>query len=99
MKLIVYNAENEVINVVDNMEKVEIEGNNVYWHNGSMVGVKANFIVIDDTTETPSQITDTVITLDRKQEFIKVDLLEENKRLKERLTTTENALLDLMDRL
>lgn len=98
MKIVVYDDNEIVLDVIENIEKVEVENNNIYWQNGSIIGLKHDFIVLDDTVEI-YPLTDETIALDRKHEIPKVDLAEENRKLKERLITTENALLDLMDRL
>lgn len=89
MYLVLYDE--RIRDVVEIDETVEVEGNTVIWATGKQPGIKTDFIIVDQVPET---ITEEVIALDRKHEFKKVD---EVTQLKERLSDTETALINIMD--
>lgn len=49
MKIILYNS-TDILETIENCQSVNvIDENNVEWHNGSLNGIKANFVVVEDS--------------------------------------------------
>lgn len=88
MKLIIYSDTNEVMDVINVVNPI-VDKNNVFWIGGSLEGIKRSFIIVDDRAVIGDTVTDELLQLDRKMDFTKVDLVEENRILKEKLITME----------
>lgn len=97
MKLVLYTEDYNVLDVFENIQNPIVDGNTVEWDTGALHGINVPFLLLDDTVDT-SSITEEVKAQCRGKQFTKVDLFQENKSLKERLTYAEDAILFLMDR-
>jgi hypothetical protein len=82
LKIVFYNNKNEVIEVLENIQDLFIENNNIKWDQGEMTGIQCNFSILDDMVEVSETITESQILSDKKEKFIKVDLIKENAELK-----------------
>jgi hypothetical protein len=50
MKIILHNNGN-IIDTIESVDDVSTNKNNIYWDNGSMLGVTSDFIILNDTDE------------------------------------------------
>lgn len=50
MKIILYSGEN-VIDTIQSVDNVQINGNDITWETGSMSGVKCSFLVLNDNED------------------------------------------------
>jgi hypothetical protein len=82
LKLILYDDNNKVKQVIEDVTEPSFEGKNVKWRNNAMQGIKLNFILVDDIEEIGETVTDDNIAADQKEDFKKVDQLAEIKKLK-----------------
>ncbi|MEN3781502.1 hypothetical protein [Priestia megaterium] len=75
MKIILFNSENQVLDIFL-AENIEIEGNNVSFDGNTLGGVRSNYIIVDDN-QTDVQIGGKIPELlkekDKKSQFYKVD--------------------------
>ena len=75
MKIILFNSENQVLDIFL-AENIEIDGNNVSFDGNTLGGVRANYIIVDDD-QTDVQIGGKIPELlkekDKKSQFYKVD--------------------------
>jgi hypothetical protein len=82
MKLVLYNENNEIIEVV-NVEQLQIEQKengeiDAFWNGGIIQGLKAEFIVLDDFEDTEERrVTDEMKELDKSEQFISENVLEQ----------------------
>lgn len=44
--ILYHNETNEILDVLHDLQKVEVEDNNVYWDDGSMKGIQVGFVVV-----------------------------------------------------
>jgi hypothetical protein len=95
MKLVFYNAENKVVDAIENVSNPSIDGNNVEWEGGSLAGANLPFLLLDDDISVDT-VTDDIIALDKKSQYPKVDLAKENADLKARQELMQKALDDLI---
>lgn len=100
MKIVVYDFDKKVVDVIDDIKHPKVSGNRVDWEGGSTEN-NLPFLLLEDSVEINETITDEIIALDKKSEFAKVDelaeLKAENTELKSRLETAEMAIVTLMD--
>lgn len=100
MKIIFYDSEKNVVESIENISNPVVDGDNVTWEGGSLTGAGLPFLLLDDDVNVEGgEITDDLIKLDKKEQCRKKsnDLEEENKRLKERLICTEDAILTILN--
>jgi hypothetical protein len=95
MKLILYNKENKVVDVIENVVNPGVQENNVEWEGGSLSGINLPFLLHDDSVEV-DEVTEEIIVLDKKKEHEKVDLAKENAELKAKQILMQEALDDLI---
>lgn len=96
MKLVIY-KDNEIIQTFEGLEGVEVDGNNITWSTGSAKEVNVDFIVLDNEVEIPDELTSTIISLDKKDTIKKIDLYEENRKLKEENQLNALAIMELAE--
>ena len=94
MKLVLYNDQLRVVEVVEEIVSPQVVDNDATWADGSMTGIKLDFLLLEDGIEVNESVEE-LMQLDKKKDYQKVDLLKENKELKNRLEATEQALLSL----
>jgi hypothetical protein len=82
MKLVFYDDNNNVLDITKGVISPSVTSDSVEWTNGSVKGVKVNFILVDDTVEIGDTVTSENIAADQKENFKKVDQLSEIKKLK-----------------
>lgn len=97
MKLVFYDVDRNVVEIIEDVQSPIIDDDNIEWENGKMTGVKLSFHLLDDDVIVDEKVTDKLIALDRSNEFTKVDLLEENKRLNERIETNALAFMEFVE--
>lgn len=103
MKIVLVD-DNKVIAVYA-AKNVEINGKNIKYKNdegpAELNGVLADFYVVEESYEIDQELSDEELdhlqSIDKKEEYIKLNLEEENQLLKERLRATEMAVLSLLD--
>lgn len=98
MKLVIYNNQYQVVNVFENMNDVQVTSNSVIWRDGSLTGIKQNFIVLEDHIEVGDRVSEDIIELDRKTHVHKKDPIAENEVLKARVANLEETLLFVLDK-
>lgn len=92
MKLIIYNRDNEVI-TADAVKNPVVDGNSVVWEGGRMANIKLPFLLLDIDLKEGDAITEEHIAHDRKQQFIKRDLVKENEDLRKQMTDLSFELM------
>ncbi|KMJ58073.1 hypothetical protein AB685_14780 [Bacillus sp. LL01] len=97
MKLVLYAESNAVLEVIEDLRDIEVEADAVTWRDGSLRGIKAQYIIVPDDAEVGAEVSAELIAQDQAEQFRKIDLAEENRQLKERLDFTELALINVMD--
>lgn len=98
MILVIYNEDNEVLETFQDVSNPVVDGASVAWDGGGLVDIKHPFLILDDNADVSDYVTNELIALDKKKEFIKVDVtVEELRILKKRQDETENTILFLMD--
>ncbi|MCQ6275750.1 hypothetical protein JMM81_12365 [Bacillus sp. V3B] len=80
MKLIFY-KDNTVTNVIENIYSPIVESGVFTWESGRLKGIKNQYILIDDDVDV-TELTDDIIDLDKKSQFVKIDTETEQKKLK-----------------
>jgi hypothetical protein len=95
VKLVIYNADKKVVDVIKGVTNPVVSDNNVEWEGGSLNGINLPFLLLDDDLAV-EEVTDEVIELDKKGEHAKVDLAKENADLKARLELMQSAVDDLI---
>ena len=88
MKLIIYNDNNEIVESIEVNNPV-ITSDLISWDNGSMSLPNLPYIILDDTIEVGEDVNEVMISQDRKSDFVKLSLEEENAVLKEKLNQME----------
>ena len=101
MKIVIYTKNNKVLEILEDVQNPVVEEDVLTWDDGSLTGIKQEFILLDDNVPVETDLTEEIIALDQKSKYVKakVDLAAENQSLRERLTHAEDALLILMDRM
>ena len=98
MKLVLYDEKTlEVRQIEEDIRSPVVDGNNVIWEVGSVKGIKLPFLLLEDDVEVLEVVNETIIELDLSEQFLKVDLLEENRRLKEENQLNAMAIMDLAE--
>jgi hypothetical protein len=95
MKLVIYDA-NKIVEVIENVVNPRVNENSVEWEGGSLSGINLPFLLLDEDAQVFEEVTDQLISNDRKSEFLKVDLAKENADLKATQTLMQKALDDLI---
>lgn len=95
MKIVLFNDNLDVIQVIGSAENIVADGKNVSWEGGEIRGITGDFLILDDEVKITS--FEEMAHLDQKEQFQKVDLEQENKELKARLEAAELAIIDLLD--
>ena len=95
MKIVIYNADKSVVDVIENVVNPVVSDNNVEWEGGSLSGINLPFLLVDDDAEV-DEVTDETIALDKKSEHAKVDLAKENADLKSQLELLQSAVDDII---
>lgn len=98
MKIVLFNDNLDVIQVIGSAENIVADGKNVSWEGGEIRGITGDFLILNDEVEV-SYISsfEELEPLDKKEQFQNVDLEQENKELKNRLEAAELAIIDLLD--
>lgn len=97
MKLIIYDTERKVVKLYEGIQRVKVNNDEVTWNDGALMGIKLDFILLNDEVEVLEKVTDEVINQDLKQNYKEISLEDENRQLKERLEATEMAVLSLLE--
>ncbi|WP_080845540.1 hypothetical protein [Cytobacillus gottheilii] len=101
MKLVLYNNESKVTNVIEGVVSPTVKEKDISWEAGFMGGVNLPFLLLDDNVEIGETVTDDMKLLDQTNNCLYVNenevLKKENEELKERLGATELAIVDLLD--
>ncbi|TYS64472.1 hypothetical protein FZC76_18085 [Sutcliffiella horikoshii] len=97
MKLVLYNDENRVLDIQEDIQQVVTGEDEISWQHGAIKGIKTNFIVLPDEVEVGETVTEIIINQDVKNNFKKRDLEKENADLLARLENTETAIIALLD--
>jgi hypothetical protein len=90
VKVIIFDEEKKVIETFENIKSPVVDGNNVFWEDGSLGGINLPFLLLEDDIQVNELVTDEVMSQDKKTQFPKVDL-------KSRLEAAEMAIISLMD--
>lgn len=94
MKLVIYDA-NKIVEVIENVVNPSVNENNVEWEGGSLSGINLPFLLLEDDVLL-DEISDQLISNDKKSEHQKIDLAKENADLKATQTLMQKALDDLI---
>jgi hypothetical protein len=80
LQIVLFQGKN-VLNVIDNVVDIKIEGNSITWQDGAIRDVKVDYLIVDDDVEIGPVIDDEIIALDKKAQYIfeKVDEVAELK--------------------
>ncbi|MCM3616667.1 hypothetical protein M3936_03630 [Sutcliffiella horikoshii] len=97
MKLIIYDTERKVVKLYEGIQRVKVNNDEVTWNDGALMGIKLDFILLNDEVEVLEKVTEEVINQDLKQNYKEISLEDENRQLKERLEATEMAVLSLLE--
>ncbi|WP_404351694.1 hypothetical protein LG311_10325 [Sutcliffiella horikoshii] len=97
MKLVLYGNNNAVLEVIEGLRDIKVEADAVKWADGSLRGIKAQYVIVPDDATIGDEVTAELIAQDKADDYRAVDLAEENRQLKERLDFTEMALINVMD--
>jgi hypothetical protein len=95
MKIVIYNADKSVVDVIHGVTNPVVSDNNVEWEGGSLGGINLPFLLLDDDVAV-EVVTDEIIALDKKSAHTKVDLAKENADLKARIELMQSAVDDLI---
>lgn len=95
MKLVLYGSNDAVLEVIEDLRDIEIGADAVTWRDGSLRGIKAQYVIVPDDATISDEVTAELKAQDQADNYRKVDLAEENRQLKERMAATENAVLSL----
>lgn len=82
--------------VYENIKQPIVSDNNVVWEEGSLHGINLPFLLLEDDVVIADAVTDTIIVLDKKSQYPKIDLDKENADLKARQDLMQQALDDLI---
>lgn len=106
MKFVAYGDDKRIFDKQEKLLGVVVEGKRVSWHDGEISEVGANFIIVEDSVEIPTEfLTDEVIAKDVKQYCLSIqrqleiakqqlkDTEEENKELKATNATLTGRLV------
>ncbi|MFJ5716520.1 hypothetical protein [Neobacillus sp. NPDC093127] len=100
MRIVVYDNDKKVVDIIEDINHPKVSGNIVDWEGGSVEN-NLPFLLLEDSVEVSEVVTDDIIALDKKSQFVKVDELAqlkiENADLKLRLEMAEMAIVSLMD--
>lgn len=95
MKLILYNKDNQIVEVIEKVVNPVVQDNNVEWEGGSINGINLPFLLLNDDVLV-EEVTEEFIILDKKKEHEKVELAKENTELKAKQILMQEALDDLI---
>lgn len=75
-QVVLYDSNNQIINITKGLEDIQVNGNNIEWSGGGMIGINVNFAILDDSI--PLQVGDTLTTdqlnQDQKTKLSKVTM-------------------------
>jgi hypothetical protein len=103
MKLILFQDDKKVHDVIENVENPVVSGKSVRWLEGSIIDITPNFIIVDDEVDLIDleYLTEEILSSDKSGEFHEVDemadLKAENERLKNELLSVSSDLQGFMD--
>jgi hypothetical protein len=95
MKLVLYDNSNIAVKTIENIRSPIVDGNSIEWEDGSLSGINLPFLLLDDNVLV-EELTEEIIALDKKDQFMKADIAKENADLKERLSLMQKAIDDLI---
>ncbi|OLS39150.1 hypothetical protein [Bacillus sp. MRMR6] len=72
MKIVLY-KDAQVISIVDEVYNPIVNGNNITWDDGSLTGIKTEFLLLDDLIIVSGEVTPEIIAQDKKLLFGKKD--------------------------
>jgi hypothetical protein len=106
MKLILYDDNNNVLDIKADINVIEVSDSRVVWETGNLNGIKSKFIILPDEVYVAEEVTSEIVSRDMKSQLVKVDIIKENEELKKtnqeletRLGSAELAIITLMDRI
>lgn len=86
MKLILHNDSDEIIEVIEDIRRVEVDGASIYWTDGSITDIKVGFTLLSDSDNFDGSIGDTITSetkaLDKSAENAIVDIEKEVEEVK-----------------
>jgi len=97
MKLVIYDEENNVVEIHENIRSPVVNGQDVQWEDGSMTGIKLPFLLLEDDVLVEGRVDEALISQDKKENFPLVDLEEENKILKDENKMNAMAVMELAE--
>jgi hypothetical protein len=95
MKLVLYGSNNAVLEIIEGLRDIKVSADAVTWDDGSLRGIKAQYLIVPDDATIGDEVMAELIAQDQTEQFREVDLVEENRQLKERLQAAEDAVLGL----
>jgi hypothetical protein len=96
MKVVLY-TDNRILAAFENIRSpVVIDNKNISWESGSVNDADL-FILLDDEVDLSEGLTPEIIALDVKNNFLKVEVPNENEELKQQLAETNALILDFME--
>jgi hypothetical protein len=97
VKLVLFDENFTVRQVIEEIEHPVINENNVTWEGGSLNGINLPFVLLQDDVEIGETISEEAIAQDQKTNYLAHDLVTENEQLKARVEAAEAAIISLMD--
>jgi hypothetical protein len=97
VKLVLYDENYTVKQVIEEIEQPVINQNNVKWEDGFLNGINLPFVLLENDIVIGESLTNEVVSLDEKEKYTQVDLEKENQELKARIESAEMAIITLMD--
>jgi hypothetical protein len=67
MKLVIYNAQNKVINTIENIVNPIVNGKDVNWETGAMTGINLPFLLVEDDVQIGETVDDVIVQEHLKQ--------------------------------
>jgi hypothetical protein len=97
MKIVLFNEEDLITDIVDNVEDLVIEGKNLRWRTGKLQGVHIQYAILADSVQLDEsnigeKITQDIKEQDQSAKFIFVD---EIQQLRNEITKLKTDLAEL----
>ncbi|MBD1373709.1 hypothetical protein IC620_15290 [Hazenella sp. IB182357] len=89
-KIVLYDETNTIIDVVDSLKDVVVEGSDATWEGGCLRGIRCSFIVLDQSVEIDeigATLPDEVLSQDHK-----TSLKTKEKQLEEQNTILQDTI-------
>jgi hypothetical protein len=96
MKLVIFNEENTVLEIIENIAQPVAGEKTVKWEGGQM-DTELPFILVGDDVPVGETVTEDMKAQDQKAAHPLRDLLKENEELRQELALTNADLMGLME--